>query len=331
MNQPCAALSVLFVLTAALWIPGCRTGGGDDSGNVADILFPPMDSEVVDSAVPDDPGGDLTGDDIGGRDIPVYLDISGVDLGAVECVEDLDCPQSGKPCEWVRCDPATNSCVQSNSSKSGDMCDEGYLCRRGGRCEDGVCVYHSVECRDCGDGICFNAGENCADCVADCGACPPAETECRDGLDEDYDGETDCDDSADCDWDPRCGRCKCVSCDPEEWIGCGQSQIIEPFGPATFPDVEACGHLPSEFASAVYRFDSAADQEVRVKLTPGAGGEAYRVFVLEGNCNPEYCIENGSNSVDAVFHARDGWTYYLLIDCTSDFAGEVTVEVECPR
>lgn len=319
------ALYLLFSLICALGA-GCGSEGAPDDGAMPDILFPPVDSVAVDSATADITPPDV--DDTWVRDVPEYVDISGVDLGAVECGEDGDCPQSGKPCEWVRCDLGTGSCVQSNSSKSGDMCDEGYRCRKDGRCEDGVCAYHSVECRDCGDGVCFSVGENCSDCPADCGICPEMESECQDGLDEDYDGLTDCLDEEDCDWDPRCGDWKCTDFTIDEFMVCGQSLAVEPFGMSVYDELEACGMLPT-WDSFIYRFESTADQQVKVGLTPASAGDQFRVFVLEGMCNPEYCIKAGNNNVDATFNAHRDWTYYLLIDTTSDFAGEVTVEVTC--
>lgn len=320
------ALCLFSCLICAAWA-GCGGSGAPDDGVLPDILIPPVDSVAGDPSAADTVIPDVAETWV--RDVPEYADISGLDLGAVECGEDGDCPQSGKPCEWVRCDIGTGSCVQSNSSKSGDMCDEGYRCRKDGRCEDGVCAYHSVECRDCGDGVCFSVGENCSDCPADCGNCPEMETDCQDGLDEDYDGLTDCLDKADCGRDPRCGVWKCVHDPIEEFMVCGQSLAVEPFGTAVHPDVEGCGVVPDEFSSVIYRFESTADQQVKVGLTPASASDQFRVFVLEGMCNPEYCIKAGNNNVDATFTAHRNWTYYLLIDTTTDFAEEVTVQVDC--
>ncbi len=333
-------ISILAVLlVVSLCIASCGQNGPEGTGTDLIIVVPdandvePGDVAGSDAAARDNVTAgdtfylDLATSDVVTRDSAIP-DIPGIDIAGYECATADDCPQSGRQCEYVTCHPTEFICVQSNSSKSGDACDEGYLCRKDGRCEGGVCVYHSVECRDCGDNVCFEIAENCKDCPDDCGECPAGELDCQDGLDEDLDGDTDCYDGDDCDADPRCGDWQCVDYSIEEFLVCGQSASVEPFGLAVYPDATACDLLVSDY-SFVYQFDATASQKVTVKLTPKSAGDRFRVFVIEGMCNPAYCLGSGDNNKDVTFDAKRGWSYYLIVDATTDFPGEVTTELQC--
>jgi hypothetical protein len=108
--------------------------------------------------------------------------------------------------------------------------DKRFCCGNGGgenpvdcgdpRCNSGgsACIAVPVADSCCGDGVC-NGIESGCDCAVDCGA--PESTEsagstCRDGLDNDCDGDTDCLD-ANCANDAICIACNYNGvCEPGE-------------------------------------------------------------------------------------------------------------------
>lgn len=67
-------------------------------------------------------------------------------------------------------------------------------------CADSECV-NDPTCPTCGDRTCSDS-ERCS-CVDDCGAHPPEETNCDDGVDDDCDGDVDCSDG-ECSVTPVC-------------------------------------------------------------------------------------------------------------------------------
>lgn len=114
------------------------------------------------------------------------------------------------------------TCPADCNGKQNGKVSNRFCCGGGGGinpvgCTDARCTKESFACTDgaagascCGDGVC-NGVESGCNCAVDCG---PAESNesvgstCRDGLDNDCDGQADCDDP-DCDADVTCAVTSC--------------------------------------------------------------------------------------------------------------------------
>lgn len=307
-SLPC--LLVCFVACGGT--NGSNDGTGDQDALIIGDLYQP----------PDVPGGDND----------ETTDITGGDFGTdegppVTCKTSDDCPQPANTCEHLSCHPTKKVCVSDNSAHSDMPCDDGHACTANDYSQSGVCVYTEATCEDCGDGACFFAGETCKDCPEDCGSCPPNETECQDGKDEDADGMTDCDDDEDCASDARCAGWWCVSSVPDGFLACGQAKLDQPKGLRVIDP--ACGVEVGNRAW-IYQFFSSADRTVTVRIASENAGESFRLFVMEGSCNPETCIGVSNNTSEVTFEARQDWKYYLMIDKVGTGSGGVTTSVICP-
>ncbi len=113
----------------------------------------------------------------------------------VTCPTDCNGKQGGKP--------SGRFCCGGGGGVNPVGCDDN-------RCNDGefTCTERFVADSCCGDGVCTGAESACS-CPVDCG--PPTSREvigstCRDGLDNDCDGNADCDDR-DCADDQFCPSC----------------------------------------------------------------------------------------------------------------------------
>lgn len=309
---------VLTVATSGLTACGDTAGSNDTNGDFDGLtlidLYLPSDVPGGDTAGnADTPGGDMVGDE-------------GADEGPpVTCKTGDDCPQPANTCEHLSCHPTKKVCVRDNSAHSGMPCDDGHACTADDYCQSGVCVYTEATCEDCGDGACFFAGETCRDCPGDCGSCPPNETDCQDGKDEDADGMTDCDDK-DCESDARCAGWWCVSSVPDGFLACGEAKLDQPKGLRVIDP--ACGVEVGNRAW-IYQFYSSADRTVTVRIASENAGESFRLFVMEGSCNPETCIGVSDNTAEVTFEARQDWKYYLMIDKVGTGSGGVTTSVIC--
>lgn len=137
----------------------------------------------------------------------------------LSCPTDCNGNQGGKPSSRYCCGDGagTNpvSCSNGVCTGSGNTCNGGVppnTC-----CGDSVCngtetsANCAVDCGGapvCGDTQC-NGGETSCTCPADCGSPAPSEVvnaTCKDGLDNDCDGNADCNDG-DCTLDPGCRLC----------------------------------------------------------------------------------------------------------------------------
>ncbi|HNU68164.1 MAG TPA: hypothetical protein PLB35_02350 [Myxococcota bacterium] len=322
-----AAVAVAFLAA------GC--GEALPAGNDIVIIRPDTgasaDPGTDDSAEPDAAASDATVRDDAGviDDAPEIFvtDLSGTDVSRWECDEDEDCPQSGKTCEWVACHPVDHKCYQANSYKSGDMCDEGWPCRKDGHCQGGACVYSYVDCADCGDHVCFDSGENCRDCPQDCGDCPQTDTDCGDLTDNDVDGMTDCEDTDDCGQDPRCSKKTCKDF-PEASLTCGQEVELWMSSSPFLDEEELCGFKVGYFVG-LYEFVPELGVQARVRITLQDTKENVRYFVLEGACNENNCIQSSDARVSKTFTANRGWHYFIVVEEIDTVFGDATIRIEC--
>ena len=78
----------------------------------------------------------------------------------------------------------------------------------------------------------------------------------------------------------------------------------------------------------VYGFTATADGAVRFRLVDPAPTEIdHDLFVLEEVCAPDHTVAAGFNAV--LFEARQGQTYFLVVDGYDGAAGAFEVAVEC--
>lgn len=121
-----------------------------------------------------------------------------------------------------------------HTPKTGGSCNDGDPCSGNDTCVAGTCQKGALDlCPICGDGKCGEPYETCEDCTLDCGACN--ETQCADGVDEDWDGSTDCDD-ADCAHVLPCYEAACSNGQDDD--ADGVSDCADPDCGATEPCIE---------------------------------------------------------------------------------------------
>lgn len=332
MKSPATILWASAWGLLAMLTVGC--GEGEPTGNDIVIIMPdtttPADyraDESSDQSIGSDtdtPVDSSSSDDV----LEVFItDLAGTDVSQWECVEDNDCPQSGKPCEWVACHPTNHVCYQANSYKSGDMCDEGWTCRKDGHCQGGVCVYSYVDCAECGDHVCFDSGENCRDCPQDCGVCPETETDCGDQIDNDVDGLTDCQDNEDCEQDRRCAKSTCKDF-PEAQLTCGQEVELWMSNSPFLNDEKLCGVKVGYFVG-LYEFVPELGVQATVRIALQDNRENVKYFVLEGACNENNCIQSSDARVAKTFTANRGWHYFIVVEEIDSVFGDATIKIEC--
>lgn len=307
-------LCCMIFAVATVGLAACGDeAGSNDVDEALDVLiisdiYPPSDVAGGDTQI-----GDVRTDGVG-NDAPV-----------IECETIEDCPQPANVCEQLSCHPISKVCVQDNSANSDILCDDGHRCTTGDHCQSGVCIHKSVTCGECGDDVCFQASETCKDCPGDCGPCPPDEIDCQDGKDEDADGVTDCDDD-DCLTDARCMPWKCLTSVPDDILACGQARLDQPKGirvNASTCDIEVGDR------AWIYQFTSLVDRDATVSITPEKAGESFRLFVMEGTCNPETCVGVSAINGEVSFEVHRDWKYYFMIEKVGSGTGGVTTSLNC--
>jgi hypothetical protein len=125
------------------------------------------------------------------------------DAAPTGCSTDDDCPNDGLDCNGRNlCNPLTGTCEMLIPER----CDDFVACTDD-RCVEGAgCVFTPNDAL-CDDGAICNPA---AGCVGVCMPVADSEFVCRDGRDDDCDGDFDC-------ADPDCfGRMECVGCQPFE-------------------------------------------------------------------------------------------------------------------
>lgn len=129
--------------------------------------------------------------------------------------------------------------------------------------------------------------------MPDAFTCPPTETSCTGGTDEDCDGHTDCADS-DCTSDPACAACLGVSC--------GACQACNPAtgmcGPATDGDVCTGGHCLGG-ACCTGCVQGGTCQTGNTTSACGTGGAGCATCGDCTSCNGTSCTPVGSRDVCA--------------------------------
>lgn len=80
----------------------------------------------------------------------------------------------------------------------------------------------------------------------------------------------------------------------------------------------------------VYSFTASTDGEVELGLVDPTPMEVdHDIFVLEEVCAPDHTLTSGFNTVS--FDARQGETYFLVVDGYDGDAGAFEIEVRCPE
>lgn len=205
-----------------------------------------------------------------------------------ECRVATDCEKNPNPC----LDTVCQSDYTCGTRPKTGPCDTGKPCTSGDYCSAGVCVAGQAICVDCGDGACFRPDENCLNCPADCGQCPPNETDCGNGFDDDADGLTDC-------LDPDCvgvAPCPQTSCDTVEGtLACG-GQLTGQYNSVRRISGTGCGKNLGNYWSKVFSFTAPHTGTLKVQVTNTSNQtDKFNVFILGGICNAETCLALGCN------------------------------------
>ncbi len=208
---------------------------------------------------------------------------------------------------------------------------------------DGLCV---GECLDpcggcekpenCGDGECVVAeGENCANCVEDCGCdadaicyefgcCPLAcdgkscgEDGCGGTCGECAEGEYCTEDFA-CDPIPPCEIHAALHCG--DVLELDTAEGINAFGEYS------CVGWGENGPELGFSFDTEVEDLVVITLEE-TGDADHDLFLLEGSCLPDNCIEYSGSDIDFV--ALPGGHYFLVVDGYGDDVGTLTLSVWC--
>ena len=163
--------------------------------------------------------------------------------------------------------------------------------------------------------------------VLECSTQAP-ESDCGDGVDDDSDGDTDCDDT-DCAGDPACAH---PTCTVERTVACGDSVAGTTLsGPMRIAGYGApCEAVDARGPERAYAFTAAEDGAVRARVQPN-GGLDFDLFVLEGACEGDACIRDGTllGPDTVTWTATAGTTYYLVVDGAIDQVGAFTLDVTC--
>jgi hypothetical protein len=313
----------MTVHLALFLVPGCGDpgSGADTQSSLRDLPW------VFDSTRPD-PGVDVSASDTPIENPSDAPRDPGVDREEPAiCLSSADCIQPDVPCLRRSCNREQGKCVDDPYALNNTPCDDGDPCTGDDRCAGGECRGMTRLCVICGDDYCANPQETCATCPEDCGDCPLFEEECGDLLDEDQDGFTDCDDT-DCFATPQCLDPECTDQGP---VRCDET--VEANGPyVSLFDKTLCGATIRSMAR-VKVFRSAYARKVAVRAIPTeSGDDPVRLFVLEGACAAQNCIESATtgSAPQLVFDARAGWHYYLVGEPATFSTGDFLLEVSCP-
>jgi subtilisin family serine protease len=177
---------------------------GEDPCNCADDCGPPPSTET-----------DCT-DGID-NNCDGSTDCADPDCGNDSACSSGNCNNNGVCDPGEDCDTCPDDCI---NGQGGGTCDACFKGRCDGRCQPSKEGSDCADCASsycCGDGIC-EGDEDSYNCEVDCGQPQSTETDCTDGIDNDYDGLTDCADP-DCGNDSACLSSSCNNdgdCDPGE-------------------------------------------------------------------------------------------------------------------
>lgn len=165
---------------------------------------------------------------------------------------------------------------------------------------------------------------------------PWEETACTDGADNDMDGLADCDD-ADCQGGPDCPDASCSAV----WsLECNTSDVGTNYGVGstggivTYRDVSSnkgCLDNSWEYTGPefAYRFEAPTDLNVTVKLFDESAQTDLLILEDQGQgCVPTDCIAWGLKKV--TFPAKEGHTYYFVVDGYGGAKGAFGIELSCP-
>ncbi len=233
-----------------------------------------------------------------------------------ECQVAGDC-NDGEPCTDDSC--VANHCQHAANTLA---CDDGDPLTVGDHCGGGHCL-PGIKC---GDGAC-NGTETCQTCPGDCGACPTVETNCGDGIDNDFDGMTDCQ-------DPDCGGkspCPTDACSGNvaHVFTCGGSaggfyNTLHKMTGTT------CGDKLGNYWNSVFRFDATATQSVQFKVTNTGSGQ-FRLYLMDYVCAAAACVSKGCcDNPTVTLNVVAGASYFIAVaDYDGNDPGQYTVSVTC--
>ncbi|MBM4372949.1 MAG: hypothetical protein FJ098_14945, partial [Deltaproteobacteria bacterium] len=168
------------------------------------------------------------------------------------------------------------------------------------------------------------------------GCTPWEETACHDGVDNDLDDAADCLD-ADCQGTPDCPAAICL---PVWSLQCNTSDVGTNYGQGataglvTYRDIaenQGCLDNSWEYTGPefTYRFDAPTDMSVTVRLLDESAQTDLMVLEDGGaGCVPGGCIAWGLKKV--TFPAKEGHTYYFVVDGYAGAKGSFGIELNCP-
>jgi len=165
---------------------------------------------------------------------------------------------------------------------------------------------------------------------------PWEETACNDEVDNDQDGAADCEDP-DCQGGPDCPD---AICSPVWSLECNTSDVGTNYGEGstagivTYRDVGAnkgCLDNSWEYTGPefAYRFEAPTDITVTIRLFDESAQTDLLVLEDHGQgCIPTDCIAWGLKKV--TFPAKEGHTYFFVVDGYGNAKGSFGIELHCP-
>lgn len=245
------------------------------------------------------------------------------------CQTAAECPSAG-PCQVGVC--VANKCgVAPLNCDDGDECTDDYCdqgCRNVPNFND-VCVEppeceFSYQCTSTSNSLC--GYQQCIDgkCVE---VSTPSVEVCNDGQDNDCDGGIDCDD-ADCDGALACGSCATtpVSLKCNAWTSVS--------GLWSGAGINKYGCFNQQMGAQEMAFSFELPYAATVKVSARAEPEDAFLFVLEGSCTGESCIDvaQAASAKELPVDVAANTPIYLVLDHpTAPAVYEAEVFVECPQ
>jgi hypothetical protein len=242
----------------------------------------------------------------------------------VNCPEDCACALD-ESCYQLQCCAATcdaeNGCQSDGCGGTCPCDDDAAICFDGGCCVAACGEESGCQSDGCGGtcpcdddaAICFDGGccvpscegKSCGDdgCGGVCGECEVTEY-CSEGFA--------------CEPIPPCEVKQPLHCD--DVLELDTAEGINAFG------VYTCVGWDESGPELGFSFDSEVDDLVVITVEE-TGDADHDIFLLEGTCLPEQCIDYSGSEVQ--FKVQPGSHYFLVVDGYSNDVGTLTLSVWC--
>lgn len=227
----------------------------------------------------------------------------------------------------------------SLQSDTSDVDSDGWLASED--CDDFDATVNPASVEVCANGLdddCDEAIDGADDdCVFDTDVplVSSGDEDCMDGVDNDADELADCDDT-DCAF-----HAACAVCVRSYSAHCGFEHTEYGFYGTEVNDAYTCGGSGGD-KEQVYAFTALEAGEVTVTVVPesqsfgGFGGLDVGLYLMEGNCDPELCVDfsdNPGKGAAETLTFQAGWlqTFFVAVEKGTGSGSEYEIRFDCSQ